>query len=164
MQFTLKTTTGLERRLEVAIPQARVADEVERRLRELSRTASLKGFRPGKVPFAVIRQQFGGQVHGDTVSELIRETYSEAVSKENLRPAGGPRIEPIELAPGSDLKFAAAFEVLPEVAVKPVEELAIERTLAEVTDADVEAMIQSMRKQRVDYKAGGAAEPAAATA
>jgi trigger factor len=152
MQFTVTTTTGLERRLEVAIPHTRVAGEVERRLRELSRTANLKGFRPGKVPFAVIRQQFAGQVHGDTVSELIRESYSEAVNKENLRPAGGPRIEPIDVAPGSDLKFAAVFEVLPEVSLKPVEDLAIERTVAEVTEADVDAMIESMRKQRVDYK------------
>ncbi len=152
MQFTVTTTTGLERRLEVAIPHSRVAGEVERRLRELSRTASLKGFRPGKVPFAVIRQQFAGQVHGDTVSELIRESYSDAVNKENLRPAGGPRIEPINVAPGADLKFAAIFEVLPEVTLKPGEELAIERTVSDVYDADVEAMIESMRKQRVDYK------------
>ena len=151
MQFTVTTTTGLERRLEVAIPHTRVAGEVERRLREVSRTANLKGFRPGKVPFSVVRQQFGGQVHGETVSELIRESFSEAVGKENLRPAGGPRIEPIDVAPGSDLKFAAIFEVLPEVTVKPVEALVIERTVAEVGDADVDAMIESMRKQRVDY-------------
>ena len=103
MQFSVTTTTGLERRIEVAIPHTRVSGEVERRLRELSRTASLKGFRPGKVPFNVIRSQFGGQVHGDTVSELIREGYSDAVTKENLRPAGSPRIEPIDFAPGKDL-------------------------------------------------------------
>jgi trigger factor len=151
MQFTLKTTTGLERRLEVAIPNTRVAGEVERRLRELSRTANLKGFRPGKVPFTVIKQQFGGQVHGDTVSELIRESYSDAVNKENLRPAGGPRIEPIDIAPGNDLKFAAVFEVLPEITLKPVDELAVERLVATVTETDVDGMIESMRRQRVDY-------------
>jgi trigger factor len=153
MQFTLTTTTGLERRLEVAIPHARVAGEVESRLREYARTASLKGFRPGKVPFNVIQKQFGGQARSDVVSDLIREGYSEAVSKENLRPAGGPRIEPLELgADGQDLKFAAIFEVMPEVALKPVEEIALERTVAEVTDADVDAMIESMRKQRTEYR------------
>ena len=152
MQFSVTTTTGLERRLEVAIPHTRVAGEVERRLRELSRTANLKGFRPGKVPYAVIRQQFASQVHGDTVTELIRESYSDAVTKENLRPAGGPRIEPIDVAPGKDLKFAAFFEVMPDVALKAVEELAVERTVTEVSEADIDAMIQSMRKQRVDYR------------
>lgn len=151
MQFTMTTTNGLERRIEVAIPHTRVAGEVERRLRDLSRTASIKGFRPGKVPFAVIKQQYGAQAHGDTVSELIRQSYSEAVTKENLRPAGGPRIEPIAVDPGSDLKFAAVFEVLPEVTIKPVEELAVERPLAEVTEADVDAMLESMRRQRVTY-------------
>jgi trigger factor len=152
MQFTLTTTSGLERRIEVAIPHTRVAGEVERRLRELSRTANIRGFRPGKVPMNVIKRQFGGQVHGDTVTELIRETYSEAVTKENLRPAGGPRIEPIQLEPGDDLKFAAVFEVLPEVTVKPVTDLAIERTTVDISEADVDAMIESMRRQRVDYR------------
>ncbi|MEN9704714.1 MAG: hypothetical protein RLZZ393_593 [Pseudomonadota bacterium] len=153
MQFTVTTTTGLERRLEVAIPHARVAGEVESRLREYARTASLKGFRPGKVPFNVIQKQFGGQARSDVVSDLIREGYSEAVTKENLRPAGNPRIEPLDLgAEGQDLKFAALFEVMPEVALKPVEDIAIERTVAEITEADVDAMIESMRKQRTEYR------------
>ncbi len=81
MQFTVKTTAGLERRIEVEIPQTRVAGEVDRKLRDLSRTANVKGFRKGKVPLPVIKQQYGSQVHGDTVSELIRQTYSEAVTK-----------------------------------------------------------------------------------
>jgi trigger factor len=152
MQFTLTTTGGLERRIEVAIPHTRVAGEVERRLRDLSRTANIRGFRPGKVPMNVIKRQFGGQVHGDTVTELIRESYSEAVTKENLRPAGGPRIEPIQVEPGDDLKFAAVFEILPEVTVKPVTELAIERTAVDIAESDVDAMIESMRRQRVDYR------------
>lgn len=152
MQFTVTTTTGLERRLEVAIPHTRVSGEVERRLRELSRTASLRGFRPGKVPINVIKQQFGGQVHGDTVTELIRESYSDAVTQQNLRPAGGPRIEPLEVGPGKDLKFAAVFEVMPEVALQPVDDIAVERTVTQIGEADVDAMLESMRRQRVDYR------------
>lgn len=152
MQFTLSPGNGLERRLEVAIPHTRVAGQVERRLREISRTANLKGFRPGKVPMPVIKQQFGGQVHSDTVSELIRESFNEAIDKEKLRPAGGPRIEPISLDPGSDLKYAATFEVMPEVAVKPLNELAIERPAVDVSEADVDAMIESMRRQRLEYR------------
>jgi trigger factor len=151
MQFTVKTTAGLERRIEVQIPSTRVAGEVDRRLRDLSRTANVRGFRKGKVPLPVIKQQFGSQVHGDTVSELIRQTYSEAVTKENLRPVGGPRIEPIQVSPGQDLKFAAVFEVLPEVAVNPVTTLEIERPVAQINDADIDAMLESMRRQRVSY-------------
>lgn len=151
MQFTLKTTAGLERRIEVEIPRDRVEGEVGRRLRDLSRTANVRGFRKGKVPLPVIKQQYGSQVHGDAVSELIRQGYSEAVSKEKLRPVGGPRIEPIQIAPDADLKFAAVFEVLPEVTVKPVNELAIEKPVAEISEADVDAMLDSMRRQRVTY-------------
>jgi trigger factor len=153
MQFTLKTTSGLERRMEVEIPHTRVSGEVDRRLRDLSRTANIRGFRKGKVPLPVIKQQYGSQVHGDTISELIRQSYSDAVNKEKLRPAGGPRIEPIQVEPGSDLKFAAIFEVLPEVALKPVDELQIDRPTAEITEADVDAMLESMRRQRVTYAA-----------
>ncbi len=152
MQHTLSTGNGLERRIEVAIPHTKVSGQVERRLRELSRTASLKGFRPGKVPLPVIKQQFGSQVHGDTVSELIRESFNEAIEKEKLRPAGGPRIEPISLEPGNDLKYAAVFEVMPEVSVKPVTELAVDRPTVEVSEADVDAMIESMRRQKLEYR------------
>src|SRR5262245_40474228 len=153
MQFTVNTTSGLERRIEVNIPHARVAGEVERRLRDLSRTAEIKGFRPGKVPLPVIKQQFGSQVHGDAVSDLIRQGYSDAVKQEKLRPVGNPSIEPIQVEPGADLKFAAVLEVLPEVTVAPVEKLEIERPAADITEADVEAMLESMRKQRVTYAA-----------
>lgn len=151
MQFTVKTTEGLERRIEVQIPHTRVAGEVDRRLRDLSRTANVRGFRKGKVPLQVIKQQFGGQVHGDAVSELIRQGYSDAVTKENLRPAGGPRIEPIQVEPGDDLKFAAVIEVMPEVVVNPVTALEIERPTFEVSEADIDAMLESMRRQRVSY-------------
>lgn len=151
MQFTMTTTTGLERRIEVEIPHARVAGEVNRKLQDLSRTANVKGFRKGKVPLPVIKQQYGSQVHGDTVSELIRQGYSEAVTKEKLRPAGGPRIEPIQIAPDADLKFAAIFEVLPEVTINPVAALEIERPVVEIAEKDVDAMLDSMRRQRVSY-------------
>lgn len=153
MQFKVHTTTGLERRIEVQIPHARVAGEVERRLRDLSRTVKIQGFRPGKVPLPIIKQKFGSQVHGDAVSELIRQGYSDAVTQENLRPAGSPNIEPIQIEPGADLKFAAVIEVMPEVVVKPVAQVNIERPKADITDADVDAMLDSMRRQRVTYTA-----------
>ena len=115
MQVSLTATGGLERRLEVAIPAAQIDGEVAQRLNKISRTARLKGFRPGKAPLAVIRQQYGEQVHGEVINDLMRASFSEAVAREKLNPAGGPRIEPIAMSPGADLKYAAVFEVLPEV-------------------------------------------------
>jgi trigger factor len=148
MQVSLTATGGLERRLEVAIPASQIDGEVAQRLNKISRTARLKGFRPGKAPIAVIRQQYGDQVHGEVINDLMRASFSEAVQREKLNPAGGPRIEPIALEPGKDLKYAAVFEVLPEVRLAPLGELTIERPVASVGDADLDAMIDTLRKQR----------------
>jgi trigger factor len=151
MQASVTTTQGLERRLEVAVPGERVAGEVDQRLKRLARTARLKGFRPGKVPYAVVRQQFGSQVHAQTVSDLMQSTFAEAVSQHRLRPAGGPRIEPIAVEPGSELRYAAIFEVLPDVTLKPLDTIAVERPAATVTDEDIDAMLESMRAQRPTF-------------
>src|SRR5688500_1417480 len=151
MQVSLTATGGLERRLEVAIPASQVDGEVAQRLNRISRTARLKGFRPGKAPLAVIRQQYGEQVQSEVINDLMRASFSEAVQREKLNPAGGPRIEPISIAPGADIKYAAVFEVLPEVKLKPVADIAIEKPVASVSDKDVDAMIDQLRKQRPVY-------------
>ena len=148
MQVSLTATGGLERRLEVAIPAAEIDGEVAQRLTKISRTVRLKGFRPGKAPIAVIRQQYGDQIHGEVINDLMRSSFSEAVAREKLNPAGGPRIEPIAVSPGADLKYAAVFEVLPEVHLKPVAELTIEKPVASVGDSDLDAMLDTLRKQR----------------
>jgi trigger factor len=148
MQVSLTATGGLERRLEVAIPAAEVDGEVAKRITRISRTARLKGFRPGKAPLAVIRQQYGDQVHGEVINDLMRSSFSEAVAREKLNPAGGPRIEPIAMSPGADLKYAAVFEVLPEVKLKPISDLTLEKPVATVGDADLDAMLDTLRKQR----------------
>ncbi|HEY4213730.1 MAG TPA: trigger factor [Steroidobacteraceae bacterium] len=159
MQVSLSATGGLERRLEVAVPATEIAAEVEQRLKQISRTARLKGFRPGKAPFAVVRKQFGDQVSAEVISDAMRTSYAQAITQEKLTPASGPRIEPIAMPPDSDLKYAAVFEVLPQITVRSPESLAVERPVSEVTEADVDAMIESMRRQRpvftqVDRPAG----------
>jgi trigger factor len=151
MQVSVKTTAGLERRLEVAVPGERVAGEVDQRLKRLARTARIKGFRPGKVPYAVVKQQFGPQVRAEAISDLMQSTFAEAVSQQKLRPAAGPRIEPLQMEPGSELRYAAVFEILPEVSVKPLSTLAVERPLASVEEADVDALLQRMREQHPSF-------------
>ena len=148
MQVSLSATGGLERRLEVAVPATEVASEVEQRLKQISRTARLKGFRPGKAPYAVVRKQFGDQVHTEVVSDLMRSSFAKALSQEKLTPAANPRIEPLAMGPGSDLKYAAVFEVMPEVKLASVEGVAVERPTSNVEESDIDAMIESMRRQR----------------
>ena len=135
MQVSLTATGGLERRLEVAVPETDVTGEIEQRLKSISRTARLKGFRPGKAPLTVVRKQFGDQVHAEVVQDLMRSSFAQALTQEKLTPAGGPRIEPISMGQGDGLKYAAIFEVLPEFQIKPFDTIAVERPSASVTVA-----------------------------
>lgn len=151
MQVSVSTTGSLGRRVEVAVPATEVEREVDERLKKISRTAKLKGFRPGKVPFAVIRQQFGEQVQSEVVSEMVRTSFAQALDEQKLRPAGRSKIEPISAPPRGDLKYAAEFEVLPEFQLKPLDSIQVERIVSVVQESDVDAMIETMRRQRPVY-------------
>lgn len=144
---SVQSTSTLERRMEVQVPAARVEKEMTQRLRNVSRTARLKGFRPGKAPLNIVRQQFGKEIHQEVINELMRRSFAEAVVEQKLNPAGGPRIEPIATAEGQDLKYAAVFEVFPEITLKGLEGIAVDRPAATVTDEDIDTMIESLRKQ-----------------
>lgn len=148
MQVSVETTGALERRIEVSVPRERIEQAIDERLKRVSRTAKLKGFRPGKVPFKVVKQQFGAQVRQEVLSDLMQSSFAEAVTQEKLNPAAGPRIEPISVGPEQDLKYRATFEVFPEIELAGVEGIAVARPAAEVTDADVDAMILNLREQR----------------
>jgi trigger factor len=153
MQHSLTVTSGLERRMEITVPVDQVSEAVTRRLQQLSRSARIKGFRPGKVPFAVIKNQYGYQAHSEAIQDLMQQSYAEAVDKQQLRPAGGPRIEPINIEPGSELKYAAVFEVMPEVKLAPLGQLSVDKPVASVAEQDVSDMLERMRKQRPVYAA-----------
>ncbi len=153
MKVSVQTMAGLQRRMEVQVPAERIDSEVEARLNTLGRTAKLQGFRPGKVPVAVIRQRFGSQVHQEVVEEMIKRSFAEAVLEQKLAPAGGPRIEPMSALAGQDLKYTAVFEVYPQIKLSGLDSLHVDRPKVEVTDADVDAMLETLRKQQPNWKA-----------
>jgi trigger factor len=153
MQVSVESVGKLERRMQVQVPAEQVSKEIATRLKELSRTARLKGFRPGKAPLTVIRQQFGQQVRREVIGELMQSSFAEAVTQNRLAPAGSPRIEPRTMAEGQDLTYVATFEVFPEVALQSVSSLSIERIVADVAESDVDAMIERLRKQQTKYAA-----------
>lgn len=148
MQVSLETTSGLERRLTVGVPAQRIEDEVNKRLQQASKNIRLDGFRPGKVPFRVIRQRFGEGVRREVVGEVMGQTFQEAIVQEKLRPAGQPSIEPKQLDAGKDLEYVAIFEVFPEVEARDLKNATIERHVADVTDDDVHNIIEIFRKQQ----------------
>jgi trigger factor len=153
MQVSVETTGALERRMEVHVPAERIDKAVDERLQKLSRTVRLKGFRPGKVPVKVVRQQFGQQVRQEVLGDVMQSSFAEAVTQEKLVPAAGPRIEPLNLEQGGDLKYRAVFEILPQIKLNGLDSIEVTRPAAEVTSSDVDAMIQNLREQRPTYSA-----------
>jgi trigger factor len=153
MQVSVESIGKLERRMQVQVPAERVSQEIAARLKNISRTARLNGFRPGKAPLKVIRQQFGSQIHREVIGELLQSSYAEAVTQKQLTPAGSPRIEPQSIDEGQDLKYTATFEVFPEVVLQPMESLEVDRVTADVTESDIDAMIERLRKQQMKYSA-----------
>lgn len=153
MQVSVETTQGLQRRMTVQVPSERIDKEVESRLRSLGGRVRLDGFRPGKVPFKVVQKRYGEQVRGEVLSEILQNTYAEALNQQKLRPAGNPEIEPKQTDAGNDLEYVATFEILPEVEVKGVEEMKLERAKAEISDKDIDRVLDNLRKQHADYKA-----------
>ena len=151
MQVSIESTGALERRMEVSVPRERVEQAIDERLKRVSRTAKLKGFRPGKVPLKVIRQQFGAQVRQEVLTDLVQSSFAEAVNQQKLSPAAGPRIEPLATSPGEDLRYRAVFEVLPVVELRQVDGLTVNRPTAEVSEADVDAMVENLRAQRPQF-------------
>ena len=152
MQISVESTGARERRVEVSVPREQIEQAVDARLKQVSRTAKLKGFRPGKAPIKVIKQQFGAQVRQEVLSELMQTSFAQAINEQKLNPAAGPRIEPITAGPGEDLKYRAIFEIFPEIALKTVDGLAVTRPTADVTDTDIEAMVQNLREQRPRFE------------
>jgi len=151
MQVSLETTSGLERRLTIGVPAEQVEAEVENRLKQAARTVTIKGFRKGKVPMSVVQQRFGAGVRQEVVGDVISRSFYAAVQKENVKPAGQPAIQAKQLAAGKDLEYVAIFEVYPTVALSDLSAFEITRHTAEVTEADVDSMIEVLRKHQTTW-------------
>lgn len=152
MQVSLETTQGLERKMTIAVPSERVETAVNARLQEAAGSVNLKGFRKGKVPFKVIKSRFGKSVRQDVVGEVINQSYFDALSQEQVKPAGQPSIEPGNLEEGADLTFTATFEVYPEVELPDFSTLEVERLGADIGDSDIDEMIETLRHQRQTWE------------
>jgi trigger factor len=151
MNVTVESTGALERRMRVEVPIEAIENEVSSRLKSVGKTARIKGFRPGKVPARVVRQKYGKQVRQEVLGEVMQKSYTDAVMQENLRPAGGPKIE----TEGEDEKsftYVATFEVLPEVQLKDLDKIKVEKPEIEIGDEDLEDMLLSLRRQRASWE------------
>ncbi|AXA66599.1 trigger factor [Pseudomonas oryzihabitans] len=153
MQVSVENTSALERRMTIGVPAERIETEVNKRLQQTARRAKVPGFRPGKVPMSVIRQRYEASARQEALGDLIQETFYEAVVEQKLNPAGAPAVEPKVFEKGKDLEYVATFEVFPEFEVKGLDGIEIERQDASVEDADIDKMLDVLRKQGTRYEA-----------
>ncbi|MBB3229801.1 trigger factor [Halomonas stenophila] len=152
MQVSVDTTSQIERRIKVQVPAAEIDEAVAARLKDAAKNVRMDGFRKGRVPMSVIRQRYGSEVRNEVVGEVMRERYVRAITDENLNPAGYPQIEAEVNETGKDLEFTATLEVYPEVELASIEGAEVERPVVEVTDADVDEMIETLRKQNAGWE------------
>ncbi len=152
MQVSVEAGEGLVRKLVVEVPSETIDVEVENRLQSLKGRVRIDGFRPGKVPLKVVKQRYGEQVLYEVAGEMIQRTFQDALTQENLKPAGEPTIRDEVIKAGEPLKYTAEFEIFPEISVAPVSELKLVKTVSSVSDADVEKMVETLRKQQQDWQ------------
>ncbi len=152
MQVSIETTSGLERRLTVGVPAQEIDAEVTKRLQQAAKTVRINGFRKGKVPLSVVQKRFGAGVRQEVLGDVINRSFQQALRQQDVRPAGQPKIEPKQAAEGETFEYVATFEVYPQIDLQYIDGTEITRYRAEVTDADVEEMIQTLRKNQASWQ------------
>ncbi|CAI8239360.1 MAG: Trigger factor [Marinobacterium sp. xm-d-530] len=153
MQVSVETTSGLQRQLTVTVPAERIDTDVEKQVVQQARTRRMDGFRPGKVPAKVIKRMYGDAIRYEVLNRVVQETFYEAVQQESLMPAGAPSIEFKTDKEGEDFAYVATFDVYPEIELKDLAGVEVEKATASIKAADVKNMIDTLRKQQGTFKA-----------
>jgi len=153
MQVSVETTSPIERILTISVPAARIEEKVSSEVAKTAKTIRIDGFRKGKVPVSVVKKRYGQGIRMEAIEQIMRDAYMEALQKESIQPAGMPSIEPKNVTEGADLEFVAKVEVYPEITLADASAINVNRVSSEVTDADVDAMLETLRKQNADWSA-----------
>ncbi|HAT3674369.1 TPA: trigger factor [Serratia marcescens] len=152
MQVSVETTQGLGRRLSITVPADTIKQAVKKELINAAKSVRIDGFRKGKVPMNIVEQRYGASVRQDVLGEAMQRSFVDAIIKEKINPAGAPNYVPGEYKEGEDFTFAVEFEVYPEVELKGLENIEVEKPVVEVNDEDVDAMLDTLRKQQATWK------------
>lgn len=151
MQVSVESLEGLKRKLTVMLPSAKVEEEVGARLKKLARTTKMNGFRPGKAPMEEVVKRYSDSVRMDVAKDMVQSSLYEAISGQELSPAGYPEVDLLEIEANKDLKYSATFEVYPTIEVVELDKEKIELIKSEVADSDVDNMILNLQKQNQNW-------------
>ncbi len=152
MQSNLTNVSKLERKLDVTIPAESIKARIEQKLREIARRAKLPGFRPGKVPFEVIKKNYFHSTRGDVMRDLVQDSYIDAIKQHNVSPVGMPNIQINSGDADESCNYTAIFEVYPEIALKDLKQITVEKPTAKIADHDLHAMLERMRKAHTKWQ------------
>ncbi|AML59774.1 trigger factor [Serratia rubidaea] len=152
MQVSVETTQGLGRRLSITVPADVIAQAVKKELINAAKSVRIDGFRKGKVPMNIVEQRYGASVRQDVLGDLMQRNFVDAIIKEKINPAGAPNYVPGEYKEGEDFSYTVEFEVYPDVELKGLENIEVEKPVVEVNDADVDTMLDTLRKQQATWK------------
>lgn len=148
----VQAANALERRLDLLVPIADLDKDVDQRLKRMGKNVKVPGFRPGKVPASMVKQQYGEQARHEALNDALDRAFGEAVKAQQLRIAGYPKIEPKTSENTTHIEFSAVFEVYPEIKLGDLSVVEIERPVLEVGAAEIDNTIEILRKQRVKHE------------
>ena len=152
MQVSVKNNGKLERCLTISVPPERFQEGFQKQLKKIAQTAKLHGFRPGKVPLKVVEWQYGKSIRQEVLNDLLQATLTEAIQQENLKLAGYPKFEIKKFKDKEPLEYDAIFEVYPEIKLVNFAKTKFEKTSSDVSDSDLDKMIENLRKQRMEWE------------
>ncbi|MBP2834908.1 trigger factor [Dickeya parazeae] len=152
MQVSVETTQGLGRRVTITVAADSIENAVKSELVSVAKKVRIDGFRKGKVPAKIVEQRYGASVRQDVLGDLMQRHFVDAIIKEKINPAGAPNYVPGEYQVGGDFTYSVEFEVYPEVELKGLDTIEVEKPLVDVSDADVDGMLDTLRKQQATWK------------
>lgn len=148
---TIETTQGLERRVNITVPAETITHAVREELKRVAKNARVDGFRKGKVPPQIIEKRFGASVRQDVLNDLLPRHFFDLMFQEKVNIAGRPTFSIESYDDGKDLQFSATFEVYPEIKLQGLENINVEKPIVEITSADIDKMIEVLRKQQATW-------------
>ncbi|SUU96734.1 trigger factor [Avibacterium paragallinarum] len=152
MSFNIETTQSLERRVTLTVPAETVEQAVREELKRVAKNARVDGFRKGKVPPHIIEKRFGASVRQDVLGDLLQKHFFNVIVESKVNLAGRPTFNVEQFEAGKDLVFTATFEVYPEVELKGLDQIKVEKPVVEISEADIDKMVDVLRKQQATWE------------
>ena len=152
MKVTVDSKKGLKTNLKVFVDKKTIEEKIGIRLTELSKTANLKGFRPGKVPTEVLKRQFGKAVYGEILDKILKETSKQAIEEKKIKVAGEPKINLKTFGEDKDLNYTLEIEELPSITLKSIANIKFIDYEINVTDEETKKRINDIAKNQNNFK------------